>query len=249
MTKQDYPVKKNYLTFREQEALSTLEHSEIIRTSEAHTYLEQANETLSRLVKKGYFIRLKKGVLLSQEAFLQRPYEVVSKAMKGVVGYISALHLHGVLEYEPNVIYIQVETRPFEKQIGRYTIKATTTTHKFGIEQREGIFVTDTEKTLLDCLSHPTRAGGYTVIARALKESELNWKRLLEYLELFDKGSLYQKIGYLLTKTGKKVPRKVIRELKAHVKNNCRLVSDTSTAYTYDNEWKIMDNTGVREWN
>ncbi|MFW5865580.1 MAG: type IV toxin-antitoxin system AbiEi family antitoxin domain-containing protein [Nanoarchaeota archaeon] len=249
MYKHNYPLKKNYLTFREQKALSTLEHSEIIRTSEAHTYLKQANETLSQLVKKGHFIRLKKGLLISKEAFLQRPYEVVSKAMKGVVSYISALHLHGILEYEPNVIYIQVESRPFETSIGKYTIKATTTTHKFGLVQQEGIFVTDTEKTLLDCLSHPTRAGGYTVIARALKESKLNWKRLLEYLELFDKGSLYQKLGYLLTKTGKKTPRYVLRELKTHVKNNCRLVSDTSTSYTYNTEWKIMDNTGVKEWN
>lgn len=248
MVYSDYPTKKNYLTFREQEALAMLGSSEIIRTPEAHTYLKQANETLSQLVKKGKYIRLKKGLLISSEAFWKRPYEVVSKALQGVVSYISALHLHGVLEYEPNIIYILVDTRPFEKTIGEYTVKATTTQHKFGIEKRENVFVTDIEKTLLDCLSHPTRAGGYTIIAEALKESEIRWDRMLEYLELFNKGSLYQKFGYLLTKTEKNVPQYALRTLKKHVKNNCRLLSDTRRTYVYDKEWKIMDNTGVEEW-
>ncbi len=241
-------TKKNYLTKKEQEVLSQLENKEIICTKDFQKELKPKNIVLSQLVRKGYYIRLKKGILLSRDAFFERPYELISKSNKGVIAYISALHIHGLIDYEPNIIYVMVDTRPYEKQIRSYKIKAITTKHKFGIEELSKAFVTDIEKTILDCLLHPQKAGGYTNIITALSESKLQWKKMLEYLELFNKGSLYQKLGYLLTRINKDTPQYVIKELKKRVKNNCRLISNTNIPYVYDKEWKIMDNIGKREW-
>jgi predicted transcriptional regulator of viral defense system len=73
----------------------------------------------------------------------------------------------------------------------------------FGIEQIQRgplkINVSDRERTVLDCIRNIEYAGGIEELTKSISAFPgLNYKKLLEYLDLFKEKSMYHRTGFIL---------------------------------------------------
>ncbi|MGM5484603.1 MAG: type IV toxin-antitoxin system AbiEi family antitoxin domain-containing protein [Nanobdellota archaeon] len=251
MQKNDFFDMKNYLTPTEQKIIRLFRQSHKIHTSSEIKELfpeKNINQILTNLTRKQYILRLKRSYYVLKEAFLDDPYRIASELGAGPVCLITALRVHNLIDYEPSTIFVMTGRKSYRIKLLDYRLHFINLKHKTGIEEKGGILVTDTEKTIIDCLAFPESAGGYGNVIKALEEADIKWSNMLRNLAAYDKSSLYQKLGYFLMRLGKKTPDHVMRRLKSRVKNNLRLIPNSRISYTYNKEWRIMDNLGERRW-
>jgi len=239
----------NYLSPKEQHIFNQIaEYKKIFTINDLYNLTgEKLYNLLLSLKKKGYILRLKRGFYVIKRAFIEDSYRIAAELEKGVIGFISALKLHRLIDYEPNSIFILTESKSNKIKILNHTINYINLKQKWGIKKINNVFATDIEKTIIDSIFKPEFSGGYPVIAKAIYDAEINWKRLIKYLDKYDKPSLYQKLGYLLMllkDKGKDVPKYIIDKMKKKIKNKLRLIPNPKLKYNYIKEWKIMDNLG-----
>jgi predicted transcriptional regulator of viral defense system len=249
---EDYPITNNYTTKSEQILLDLFkDNNTIISTEELKNIFpkKEINQHLSNLTKKGHIIRLKRSHYILKETFLENPYKFISTINKGVICFISALRIHNLIDYEPNTIFVMTDSISSKKKILNYNIHYINLKHKIGIEEKNNIKLTDIEKTIIDCLFKPEYAGSYSNIIKAIKESNINWEKIIEYLNYYNKQSLFQKLGFIIMKTNKKVPQDIIKFLKSKIKNKVRILSNQKLKTKYNKEWMIMENLGNQKWN
>ena len=83
----------------------------------------------------------------------------------------------------------------------RYRIVRVVERKFFGLEPLwiEGfkVYVTDREKTVIDCLDKPQHCGGVIEVYKALRERGVDAERLSEYLEKFGSGAVAKRLAYL----------------------------------------------------
>ena len=238
-----------YLSPKEQHIFSQIEdYNKIFTIIDIFNLMgKKEYYALMGLRNKGHIIRLRRGVYATKKAFLENPYKIAAELENGVIGFISALKMHELIDYEPNAIFILTESHSYNLQILNYRLCFINLKRKWGFKDINGIFVTDIEKTFVDSVFKPDYSGGYPTIAKALFEAEIEWRKLIGYLEKYGKSSLYQKMGYLLSllhEKGKTVPDYVFKVMKKNIKNKLRLVPNAKLKYLYIKEWKIMDNLG-----
>ena len=175
---------------------------------------------LHRLEKGGWIERIERGkyVILPLEAERGRyaPHEfVVGSALvePSAIAYWSALHYHGLTEQIPNVVFVQTTSRKKRRELtvfgARYRMVRVVRRKFFGLEPLwiEGlkVYVTDREKTAIDCLDKPQHCGGIIEVYKALREGGVDAKRLSEYLERFGSGAVAKRLAYLAELAGLEV--------------------------------------------
>jgi predicted transcriptional regulator of viral defense system len=62
------------------------------------------------------------------------------------------------------------------------------------------VSTTDKEKTVIDCLDKPHNAGGIIEVAKAIKNSSLNYRQLMAYALRIDNFAVVRRPGYLCDK-------------------------------------------------
>jgi predicted transcriptional regulator of viral defense system len=68
-----------------------------------------------------------------------------------------------------------------------------------GIVEKQGVRITDTERTVIDYIGDFERVGGLEELLRCLGMiTFLSEEKLLQYLDVYNKAILYQKTGYIL---------------------------------------------------
>jgi predicted transcriptional regulator of viral defense system len=241
---------ENYMTKQEQRIYSQIEeHKEIFTIEDILKIIEIKKNNLRVLLhnleKKNYILRISKGNYIIEKRFLEKPYYYASKKF-GIIAYISALKIYGLLDYEPNIIYL-IEGKSKEIKIKEYTIKIIQTKYKFGIIRYKNMLITDMERTFLDLLMNPTKFD-FNILIKGFIEYDFDFKKMLIYLKQINLSSIYQKTGFILEnlykKKGKKLPETFVNNLKKKIKNNIKMIP-INTNYKYDKKWKIMDNVKI----
>ncbi|HMP32292.1 MAG TPA: hypothetical protein PKD85_21975, partial [Saprospiraceae bacterium] len=79
--------------------------------------------------------------------------------------------------------------------------------HFFGLT-KEGVgnntyYVTDKEKTIIDCLLKPIYSGEYPDLIHAIGNTTLNESKLIAYCQKIDSGALNKRLGYFLELSSK----------------------------------------------
>ena len=117
-----------------------------------------------------------------------------------------------------------------------------------GFEQKDGLYFSSLEKTLVDCLQKP-RLVGFSVLIKALHDAHPNWHKFLGFCKQVKTASFHQRTGYMLellkTKTKMPVPGFIFEFLLQKVKHPLKLVPGKA-ASTFNHKWKIQDNLGER---
>ncbi|MDD2695310.1 MAG: type IV toxin-antitoxin system AbiEi family antitoxin domain-containing protein [Anaerolineales bacterium] len=179
---------------------------------------------LHRLEKKGWLQRVERGVYLlipleagpertwSESPLVIAPYLIQPAA----VAYWSALHYWQMTEQIPRITIVQSTKRklPVEVQGMRFQFVTVKEARFFGVLERtlngKKFYVTDREKTLVDCADRPDLGGGILQLAQALRtaQTEIEWSKLDAYLMRWEGGTVVKRLGYLVDRLQIPIPER-----------------------------------------
>jgi predicted transcriptional regulator of viral defense system len=217
------------LSAAESELLSRLaaEGKTIFSTTEAQELWKGSTpikNVLHRLENKGWLQRMKRGVylLIPLEAGPERTWSesplVISPYLiqPAAVAYWSALHYWQMTEQIPRITFVQSTKRkqPLEIQGMRFQFVTVKKERFFGVLERtlngKKFYVTDREKTLVDCADRPDLSGGILQLAQALETgyAEIEWPKLDAYLERWEGRTVVKRLGYLVDRLRILIPER-----------------------------------------
>jgi len=184
----------------------------------------------------------------SREEFVPDKFLIGAKlSPEGIIGYHSALELHGASYSSYNSVYILTKKyfRPFKFQGIKY--QAIKRGLSFGIETvlREGlkVWVTDRERTIIEGINGLKYVGGLEEYFKSVELfPSIDFDQVIIYLKKFNKKILYAKIGFLLSYFKKRwsFPENCKKEIKAHLGAKINYLSDKREKARLDKEWKLM---------
>jgi len=132
-------------------------------------------------------------------------------APDGGIAYWSALNAYGLTEQFPNKIFIQNS-----KRRGEHSVFGIGATFHFVTVKPEKLvgyktlgygnhrfFMTDVEKTIVDCFDLPQYAGGYYEIIKAFNRAKLSARKMVVYCKAIDNIAVTKRIAYLVELLGK----------------------------------------------
>ena len=172
---------------------------------------------LSHMEEKGFIERIEKGKYLiiplgsEKGKYTLHEFVIASYLVEPyAISYWSALHHYGLTEQIPSTVFIQTPARKKKSRIEifgvNYQIVRVKEDKFFGIRkewiEETHVSVTDKEKTIIDCLDKPHYAGGIIEVAKALRNSSLNYNQLKEYAVKLDNFAAIRRLGYLCEKMG-----------------------------------------------
>ncbi len=119
--------------------------------------------TLSRLAASGEIIRLEHGIFHHKNAklnFAHLDFIVATKRFGHdcVIGLMSALTFHGLIEQVPEQIWILVPPA-VKTSSRRYHCMRVKTSLKIGIELHKNFAITNIERTICEAFKHSTKVG------------------------------------------------------------------------------------------
>jgi predicted transcriptional regulator of viral defense system len=172
---------------------------------------------VKRMVDKGLLFRVRDGVYYiipfeQNEDTYMPDWHLLAEPLAGsdcYIGYYSALQIHGLIT-QPSMkeqIVVPKQKKPPERTVRgvRFQFIYHNEKHYFGFgkqwaTQFDRVVCSDLEKTIVDCLYKPEYAGGVVEVARALFASrkQLDFQKLLEYVNRFESQAVRKRLGYLL---------------------------------------------------
>lgn len=167
---------------------------------------------LSRLERKGWIERIEKGkymiIPLGAEKGKYTLHEFVIGSMlvhPYAIAYWSALNHYGLTEQIPATVFIQTTSRKKKQKLNifgvDYQIVRISEKKFFGIKkewmEENEIYITDREKTIVDCLDKAQYCGGVIEVAKALKNGDYDKEKLSQYAETIGNSGVIRRLGYL----------------------------------------------------
>jgi len=197
------------------------------------TSRKMAYTVLQRLERKGWLARIEPGkyLIIPLEAGPERqwtedPYLVAGAMVQpSAIAYWSAIRHWNWTEQIPRIVYVQTPRRKNQTQRTVFGVQyefVTVNARKFfgnATEWRNGkhVFVTDREKTLVDCADDVERGGTMEELAKAVQSSagEISWNKLSEYVTRFPNGAVPKRLGYLFEALVPNLPAKATEVLSS----------------------------------
>ncbi len=179
------------------------------------------NANISRYLKKGDIVKLKRGFYTIVPPEYKRPgvlppYWFIDDLMKYMitgyyVGLASAASIYGVSHQQPQVFQIISE-----KQIKDIQVKNLKIEFIFKSKLEPEVYISEkktetgtvklsgVELTCFDMVRYISRAGGINSVATILEElcSEISSEKLVELADLYNKPIYVQRLGYIFDKGG-----------------------------------------------
>ncbi len=198
------------------------------------------HDSLSSLAKKGIITRVRKSVYVRASPKLlydrlqqfESPFHIASKIAEKdyYIGYLSAMQFYGVVEQVPFIVYVATPRRRRNFRYGDYEVRFVNLSRRkfFGYERGEMagdyLYISDKEKTIIDCLDHTEYCGGVEEAVRLISElihkEKIDWDKLMDYTFKMKEQVLIHRLGYVLESVSKRhaIPKRVIDRLKRKVK-------------------------------
>jgi predicted transcriptional regulator of viral defense system len=218
---------------------------------------------INRLIKDKLITRLKAGIYyinpLDNQGFYPDTIHIASKLRPdAVISANSALRVLKLTSTNEPIIYLSAK-HSSKLRINKYTYKIIKG-FNFGIDKAEyqtpygkfEIKVTDLERTIIDCLRTRSIKGEELIqILKAkqleAKQLEINFRKMITYLEKYNMPILYSKVGLILElcKTELKLDASDIDKLRKKLSKKIfyfkeRGIKLIRPRYYYYKEWNIM---------
>ena len=210
-----------------------------------------ANSLLSDYQKKGYIKLIKRNlytaVSIETGQSAANRYYIGSYIKDGAyISHHSAFEYFGFANQIYYEVYVSGEKRfaPFEFEDVVYRHIAPRIQSGV-VGQPDGVRVTDIERTVLDSIGDFEKISGLEELLRCLELIPyLNEKKLLEYLEKYDKQILYQKTGYILShmKEGLRIADEFFEYCEKKVKKSVRYLyrGIRNEQNTFNSQWQLF---------
>jgi predicted transcriptional regulator of viral defense system len=212
---------------------------------------EKAADSLARAyLRKGYLQRVKRGLYVAVD--LATGESIASKfRIAGKITPTSYVSHHAAFEYHgcANQVSYNVEVSsetPFKSfEFGGVTYRYMASRIKDGVTTRQDkVRVTDYERTVLDGINDFEKVAGLEELLRCLDlMPPVKEEKLLAYLGLYGKRSLYQKTGYILGhfKDAWNLTEGFFEACESSVgKNKLYLYKSKQEKMGYDRRWQII---------
>lgn len=166
---------------------------------------ETAHSVIESYKKKGLIESVRRDlfVVISLETKQPVPnrYVIASHAAPGAyVSHHSAFEYHGLANQVYYEVCVAAKTRFRTFEHDGLTYRHITSPFINGVENRkDGVRVTDLERTVIDGIKDFEKIGGLEELLRCIGLApHLDQSKLLEYLSAYGNTFLYQKSGYIL---------------------------------------------------
>ena len=164
-----------------------------------------AKSVLRQYTQKGYIALIKKGLYVAINIVDKEPvsnkFAIASQLTpSSFVSHHSAFEYYGYANQVSYDVTVTSEERitPFEYN-GRYYRRIAPSIKSGIIKQSDGVWVSDIERTVLDCINLFEKNMGFEELINCISAVPmLNEQILLKYLWEYDKNFLYQKTGFIL---------------------------------------------------
>jgi predicted transcriptional regulator of viral defense system len=241
-----------YLTPNEQRIMETIGDSELAVTEDIIGSLpgipaNSVKNAISSLSRKGRLYRLRRGFYLRCEhpgiPLIGNPEKTAQVLFGGYVAFGSALRHWNLLEYEPFTVFVVTRTKGGTVKAGNYTFRAVSMGRRAaGAIHDRGVYVSSLEKTIFDCIYKPSHAGGYPLVAKAIRDANPDWKKVQAWFDRFGTVSLKRRAGYVLSKAG--APSWLLEHFRKGATYPVWLDPGMGRKAKYDSDWKVLDNVG-----
>lgn len=178
---------------------------------------ETAHSIIEAYKKRGLIESVRRDLFVAVSLETKQPipsrYAIASKASPGAyVCYHTAFEYHGLANQVYYEVHVASKSRFRTFEHGGLTYRHLASSFEEGVESKaNGVRVTDLERTVIDGINNPEKAGGLEELLRCLEMIPyLDDLKLIDYLHGYDKVFLYQKAGYILE----------------HFKDNLKLTND-----------------------
>ncbi|MPZ49065.1 MAG: hypothetical protein GEU75_07145 [Dehalococcoidia bacterium] len=216
----------------------------------------------SRLAKRGWLVRIRKGVYqfvpAKMAGYPRRDWFIILQGFTApyYLSFLSAAYHYSLSPQRP--AFAQIATPRL--------IRGSYATKNHGIEQvvvGEGRFfgireeasdgliikIADPERTVVDCLGFPKRSGGLFEVARIIQRAsrQHDLDLLVTYALQFGNKSLLQRLGYLLELVGGETVAGALDKLAESIgRRRAYLgsVSEFGRHGDYVSRWGLIDNIG-----
>lgn len=215
-------------------ALRCFTHSDMVRITGSES---AAQWQIMNYLKKGYIERVRRDLyaVISMETEQPIPsrFQIASCISDDAcVSHHSAFEFYGYANQVFYDVYFATEKKVRSFDYDGLHYQPVIWRGNAGIrEMNNGVRVTSLERTVIDSIADFTRIGGLEELLRCLMLiPSLDEKNLLESLEMYGRGQLYQKAGYIL---------EVYKEelaLSEEFFKECMLQSSVSKTYLFDKQ-------------
>lgn len=200
-------------------------------------------------VKSNLFVRIPAHLVHDKGKYVEDPILVGKHLAKPYFfSYYTALYLHGLSQQYARHYYLSTTKYAQEVDYHGNVFCPVILKEKrfFGLKEmnygEEKIFVSDVERTLIDVMNRPEYAGGYEEILRCFQGlEEVNWSRLLEYMDKMREKILFNRMGFVFDILGDFVnmPDRFLNELRMKLSSNIYYFEKNRKG-SYIKKWKII---------
>jgi len=236
----------------EAELIEELEEKEVVYFGprEVSNFLgierRNAYQLLNRMKRKGLVVHVERGKYVLKELWNSLDvYRLASELVNAsYIGFWSALHFHGLTDQVPRKVFVATPKRKESLEIQGDEVRFVNIQKSmmFGYEREGGVRVSNPEKTVVDSLRFPSKAGGIDHVYRCLK-NDLEVEKITDYCLRMGVDTVIARAGYLLDRKG----FDGLERLKEEVEelDQRAVLSPGSGRTNLDKEWKIYVNVNL----
>ncbi len=211
------------------------------------------NELVENLVHKKILSRIERGKYCRAN-FTDEKVIGCFISNSGAIAYWSALNAHGLTEQFPNNVFIQTSKPKRNKTVfgTSYKFVNAATSKITGIlTQGQGnrkYWITDVEKTIVDCFDLPEHSGGHAELIRAFNHAKLRSDKMITYCMAIDNFAATKRMGFL-AELFEKIGLKTFIKYAKQQKNQSYNVFDPSGTDKgeFINDWRLRLNISRKE--
>ena len=197
--------------------------------------------------KKGYIERVKRDLYVAISLETQQPiasrYAIASHISDdAAVSYHSAFEFYGYANQVFYETHVTSESRFQDFDYDGVTYRRIAPRIKKGITEVNGIRVTTLERTVIDCINLLEKIGGLEELLRCIAlVPMLNEAMMLDYLDEYGSGFLYQKAGYILSPFANilGISEKFFSRCRANLPKGKSYLTKDSQGYVWHEEWML----------
>ncbi|RRD93728.1 transcriptional regulator [Clostridiales bacterium COT073_COT-073] len=231
--------------YKELVVLRCFTHSDMVRIVGSES---AAQWKIKSYLKKGYIERVRRDlyavVSMETEQLIPSRFQIASRiADDAYVSHHSAFEFYGYANQVFYDVYFATErrVRPFDYDGLHY--QPVVWRSNVGVREiNNKVRVTSLERTVIDSIADFIKIGGLEELLRCLMLIPfLDEKKLLEALEVYRRGQLYQKTGYILEsfKDEMSLSEVFFAECKAHSSASKTYLFDKQADFVFHEKWLL----------
>lgn len=197
--------------------------------------------------RKGYIERIHRNLYAVMDVETEQPvlsrYQIGNRLFSDAcISHHSAFEVWGCADRLLSEVYVATKSRFTDFKYNGVFYRYVNRREMISTAVVADTLVTSPEQTIVDSIHSFEKIAGLEEVARCIMRGPVpNADALLQCLERYGNGYLYQKCGYILEQLQEyvKLPKSFYRECKEHCPTTVRYLVKESDRRVYNREWGI----------